>query len=813
MESVAKVILSEGLRSFDKLYDYIVPCNISGAGCGMRVLVPFGAKNKLYSGWIIDIRTEEPKQALKEINSIVDEYPLLNGEMLKLSEWMKNRYLCTWGDTIRCMIPAGVNLTRQKAVKATESREEPETVDISLLKRIRETGGRGILLQELKKEGSTDLDLEIKNLAKTGLIEVYDFFEQRVNEKTRKAAFPILEKTEYDELFQSGKVKSIYQARVMDFLFDEGICIIQDLLLISGVTKSTIDSMHKKGWIGYDEVEVDRNPFSTEELGVHDRPPVPTESQSRVLREIIPLLSENRLNEVLLHGITGSGKTEVYLRVIEEAIRLGKTAIVLVPEISLTHQMTSRFTGRFGERVAIQHSRLSPGERYDQWRKIRQGEIDVVIGVRSAVFAPLSNLGAIIVDEEHELTYKSENTPKYDARHVARARCNINGALLLLGSATPSLETYFRAKTGRIRLCELDKRANAALLPNVVTVDMRTELEQGSRSIISSQLEEALIKMKGRKEQAIIFLNRRGYASFLLCRDCGFVLKCPNCSVSLTYHSNEKQAICHYCGYMIPVPKICPSCKNNHIKNMGAGTQRIEEELNNHPAGFKVLRMDMDTTGTKYGHKKILDAFGRGEADILIGTQMVAKGHDFPNVTLVGILAADAMLYSGDFRASERAFQLITQASGRAGRGSLPGMVVLQTYNIDNYAVKTAIAQDYKAFYETEIMLRNQLFNPPFSHIGCIFVSGVIMHDVEAVVEKIYHDLADHYGDDEEIVVSKPLKAPIFIIRGRLRWRIIIKHPSVNRLLDILKEVLRLSDRMKLRDTMVSVDIDPADML
>lgn len=460
----------------------------------------------------------------------------------------------------------------------------------------------------------------------------------------------------------------MYQARVMDFLFEEGLCFIQDLLLIPGVSHATIRALRKKGWVEYEDVEVERDPFEALEAET-DTPPVPTAEQKRALDKLVPLLNERKLNEALLFGVTGSGKTEVYLRLIEEVIRLGRTAIVLVPEISLTPQMVSRFTGRFGKRVAIQHSRLSLGERYDQWQKIRKGEVDVVIGARSAIFAPLTNLGIVIVDEEHELTYKSEQTPKYDARHVARARCNINGALLLLGSATPSIETYARAEAGKIMLIELATRANTRPLPQVHTVDMRLELSEGNRGMISRALEEELVRAKLRGEQAILFLNKRGYASFLLCRDCGYVMRCPNCSVSMTYHRNDRHVICHYCGYSVPVPKVCPGCKGEHFKPMGSGTQRIEEELLNHEAGFRVLRMDLDTTGTKYGHKRILEAFRDREADILIGTQMVAKGHDFPNVTLVGILAADAMLFSEDYRSAERTFQLVTQASGRAGRG------------------------------------------------------------------------------------------------------------------------------------------------
>ncbi|NLI39075.1 MAG: primosomal protein N' [Clostridiaceae bacterium] len=809
MLNIASVVLSAGLRSFDKLYDYIIPDHFS-AEPGMRVLVPFGARNKLQSAWIIQMRQDETKRELKRIHSIVDEYPLLNQEILKLSEWMKNRYLCTRGDAINCMIPAGVNLTRQRIVKAINC--APSKNITPLMQRICEAGSQGILFQELSKEFPDDLEARLKELKSEGLIEIHEFFQQRVGQKKQRAVYPVIDETEFRDLYDEGKVRSVYQARVMDFLFEEGLCFIQDLLLIPGVSHATIRALRKKGWVEYEDVEVERDPFEALEAET-DTPPVPTAEQKRALDKLVPLLNERKLNEALLFGVTGSGKTEVYLRLIEEVIRLGRTAIVLVPEISLTPQMVSRFTGRFGKRVAIQHSRLSLGERYDQWQKIRKGEVDVVIGARSAIFAPLTNLGIVIVDEEHELTYKSEQTPKYDARHVARARCNINGALLLLGSATPSIETYARAEAGKIMLIELATRANTRPLPQVHTVDMRLELSEGNRGMISRALEEELVRAKLRGEQAILFLNKRGYASFLLCRDCGYVMRCPNCSVSMTYHRNDRHVICHYCGYSVPVPKVCPGCKGEHFKPMGSGTQRIEEELLNHEAGFRVLRMDLDTTGTKYGHKRILEAFRDREADILIGTQMVAKGHDFPNVTLVGILAADAMLFSEDYRSAERTFQLVTQASGRAGRGDKGGKVILQAYNIDDYALQAAMKQDFKTFFSKEIPIRKQLNHPPFTHVGMVMVSSTNNSQGWELINKLHKTLMDKFGHHEHMMVSKPLRAPIFVIRNRMRWRIIIKHPSTSLMLEIMRYVMDMTGRMRLKETTVSVDIDPVNML
>ena len=803
MLNIASVVLSAGLRSFDKLYDYIIPDHFQlgrdarPGSFWCQEQAPISLDNQM--------RQDETKGA-KRIHSIVDEYPLLNQEILKLSEWMKNRYLCTG----RChklydSCRGKPNQTKdRKAINCAPSKNITP-----LMQRICEAGSQGILFQELSKEFPDDLEARLKELKSEGLIEIHEFFQQRVGQKKQRAVYPVIDETEFRDLYDEGKVRSVYQARVMDFLFEEGLCFIQDLLLIPGVSHATIRALRKKGWVEYEDVEVERDPFEALEAET-DTPPVPTAEQKRALDKLVPLLNERKLNEALLFGVTGSGKTEVYLRLIEEVIRLGRTAIVLVPEISLTPQMVSRFTGRFGKRVAIQHSRLSLGERYDQWQKIRKGEVDVVIGARSAIFAPLTNLGIVIVDEEHELTYKSEQTPKYDARHVARARCNINGALLLLGSATPSIETYARAEAGKIMLIELATRANTRPLPQVHTVDMRLELSEGNRGMISRALEEELVRAKLRGEQAILFLNKRGYASFLLCRDCGYVMRCPNCSVSMTYHRNDRHVICHYCGYSVPVPKVCPGCKGEHFKPMGSGTQRIEEELLNHEAGFRVLRMDLDTTGTKYGHKRILEAFRDREADILIGTQMVAKGHDFPNVTLVGILAADAMLFSEDYRSAERTFQLVTQASGRAGRDKSRSF---QAYNIDDYALQAAMKQDFKTFFSKEIPIRKQLNHPPFTHVGMVMVSSTNNSQGWELINKLHKTLMDKFGHHEHMMVSKPLRAPIFVIRNRMRWRIIIKHPSTSLMLEIMRYVMDMTGRMRLKETTVSVDIDPVNML
>ena len=813
---LAAVALSEATRSFDKLYHYkILPDGLKKAAPGMRVIVPFGRKNQLKSGWIIEVWEGEESKNLKQISQIVDETPLLSAEMIKLVKWIRTRYFCTWGDAIRLMIPAGISLKRQSwlVTESLADNEDKTEIELSpsqksILEKILKSKN-GIPEQEFGKIEKSSEDIEY--LTEKGLVKKTDFFEQSVNEKTVKAVIPSITKEEFYSLVDEGKVRSIHHIRIMEVLFTEEICSLQDILLIAGVSHGTIRNMAKKGWVSYTVIEVERNPFDSFECET-PKELVPTDEQANVLKESIPLLSQNKLNEILIHGVTGSGKTEIYIRLIEEVIKTQRTAIMLVPEISLTPQMISCFRARFGNKIAIQHSRLSQGERFDQWRKIKAGEVDVVIGVRSAVFAPLSNLGIIIIDEEHELTYKSENTPKYDARQVARARCNINSALLVLGSATPSVETYYRALSGKTILLTMKNRPNSMSLPQTVLVDLREELKEGNRNVLSRKLEEELVKNKNNQEQSILFLNKRGYASFMLCRDCGYTLKCPNCSVSLTVHTHDRQIFCHYCGYSEPIQSICPKCQSDRIKAFGTGTQKVEEELKNHPAMFSVLRMDADTTSGKHGHKKLLNAFRNKEADILLGTQMVAKGHDFPDVTLVGILSADASLFTNDYRASERTFQLITQASGRAGRGEKPGRVVLQAYNIDDYAIQTAMNQDFETFYQKEIIMRKIMNSPPFCHIGVIIVSSENQNDAKDSLAALRSQILDKYKE-KILECSEVLPPPIFIIRNRYRWRIIVKTRSVNVLVQLMNDVLDMFPKCKTGSADVSVDIDPVSMV
>ncbi len=540
----------------------------------------------------------------------------------------------------------------------------------------------------------------------------------------------------------------------------------------------------------------------------------PNKFQKQAIEEITALINKGRPAEVLIHGVTGSGKTEVYLQLISRALDQGKQAIALVPEISLTPQMIQRFVGRFGQEVAILHSRLSDGERSNQWYKIKQGMVKVVVGARSAIFAPFEKLGLIIIDEEHEHTYKSEKTPKYHAREVALKRCEFENCVLVLGSATPSVETYHKALDGKIDFIELPERANSNKLPNVEIVDMRRELEAGNKSIFSRSLYKAIKENLEYSNQTILFLNKRGYSSFILCRNCGYVPRCRYCNISLTYHLHGNRLVCHYCGYTRANYKTCPSCSSEYIRHFGVGTQKLEEEVNKYFPDASVLRMDLDTTSRKNSHEQILKKFRDENVNILIGTQMIAKGHDFPNVTLVGVISADLMLNMEDFRSTEKTFQLLTQVAGRAGRAKKEGKVVIQTYEVDNFSILTAKDHDYVKFYNQEIILRKELNYPPFCDIVSVLVTGedeVKVKEVSGEVESTIRRELNGYEDG--LLILNAVPAPISRIKNRFRWRIIIKCSMNDELREKLNVMFQQESKRVEKWCNIGVDVNPLSML
>ncbi len=832
MSKIAIVVISNTTRDYDREYHYIVPealCDVVLPG--MRVIVPFGKGNRQKEGYIIGFAEDSDFSGLKEIHKVIDDKPVLIPSLIKLAVWMKKRYFCTYSQAIRCMLPAGIGVRSLRFVslcgmlendagqgqQCAQGKENAKlTPSQKIIIDLLSANDGTLEAEELKRlyGAKSNYNKNLQELSEKGLVSVVERYSSPVREKTVRAASLAKPADEVMADIEEGRLKRIQQIRVLEMLIENEYIAVTDLVRFASVSVSVLDTLQKYGYIYYRDIEIKRDPMRHRETEP-TKPLEPTPEQKKVLEEAVRLLDSRSFSELLLHGVTGSGKTEVYLQLIQHVIDSGRQAIVLVPEISLTPQMVDRFRGRFGKCVAVMHSRLSPGERYDQWRQIRGGEVSIVVGARSAVFAPFSDLGLVIIDEEHENTYKSETTPKYTAAQIAAARCKNDGALLIYGSATPSAETYQRAIDGQIGLAVMKERANSMVMPRVDIVDMRKELELGNRSIFSSALAAEIEKNIEAGQQTILFLNKRGYASFVLCRSCGIRLKCRYCNITMTYHSVDERLICHYCGYTVKMPAACPKCGSSHIRQFGTGTQKVEEELHKHFPQASVIRMDMDTTTGKHSHEEILDTFRKQNINILVGTQMIAKGHDFPNVTLVGVLAADSLLGMDDYRASERTFQLLTQVAGRAGRGQLAGRVVIQTYNTEDYSITTACSHDYEAFFRKETQIRRRLNYPPFTCIGAAVVSSENDRLAFSKAKEVCSFLASHLDKEAgDELLPGPARAPLSRIRNRFRWRAIIKCSSEERLADMLCALTNDFSKYKGKsDVDLSVDINPVNML
>lgn len=599
-----------------------------------------------------------------------------------------------------------------------------------------------------------------------------------VREKRHKVVYLIIDKN-INKCIETVEKRSHYMAEILRILDQDGdgIPLAELSEMAGGAPMSSFRNLERRGWIKIVDEEIYRNPWD-DSMALPQKIHTLTPRQEQAVEEIEKGLLKARGN-YLLHGVTGSGKTEVYMQVVQKALEMGKQAIVLVPEISLTPQTVERFKHRFEDQVAILHSALSVGERYDEWRKVYNQEVNIVVGARSAIFAPFKRLGVIIIDEAHEDTYKSDGSPRYNAVGVAKKRCELEGAVLVLGTATPSLEDYYRAQNNEYKLLTLEQRIDNKPLPEVEVVDMRKELEKGNRSIFSHSLYKSIEQVLNNGEQGILLLNRRGYAQFVSCRSCGYVVRCRNCDISLTYHFVENVLKCHYCGEVYPYPKICPSCRSKYIKYFGIGTQRIEEEIKKFFPAARVIRMDVDTTSTKGAHQRILNAFRKREYDFLLGTQMVAKGLDFPMVTLVGVIAADLSLNLPDYRSSEKTFQLITQVAGRAGRGDRKGRVIIQTYQPEHYAIQYASRHDYHGFFKREIQVRHNFEYPPFSHIIRILVTGEEEKSVITLAKSI--DEWIRGAVEADLILKQGLlqfgafPAPLEKIRNKYRWHVLLK--------------------------------------
>lgn len=629
--------------------------------------------------------------------------------------------------------------------------------------------------------------------------------KRAVRKKEKRRICLLLEKeTAVIELEEYVRKKNVARARFMEALI-ENPNLDYDLVINKlKVSRTVIRAFEEQKKIEVITERIYRNPIKNPMIEIEELE-LNFEQQEIVNRINMEYNGDER-NTYLIHGITGSGKTEVYMEVIENVLQAGKQVIMLIPEIALTYQTVMRFYSRFGDRISVMNSRLSPGERYDQYIRAKNGDIDIMIGPRSALFTPFQNLGLIIVDEEHEGSYKSETPPKYHGREVAIARAKMVGASVILGSATPSLEAYKKALEGEYVLFHLNSRAGSGILPYVHIVDLREELKKRNRSIFSYKLQELIQDRLDKKQQIMIFINRRGYAGFVSCRSCGHVIKCPHCDVSLTSHSNGNM-LCHYCGYRTSQPSICPSCNSKYIAAFGTGTQKVEEMIQKEFPSARVLRMDMDTTSHKGGHEKILSAFSNHKADILVGTQMIVKGHDFPNVTLVGIIAADLSLYANDYRAGERTFQLLTQASGRAGRGKNPGEVIIQTYNPEHYSIVTASENDYIGFYHQEMAYRRLMKYPPVAHILVILVNSKEDKKAEDFIDMVGKDIQELFVD--ELTMIGPTKAYLSKAKDIYRWVLYLKHMEYDALVDIKNYIEHKDYSLESKGCNMVFDFDP----
>ena len=725
---LARVAVSSVPYAADKLYTYRVPDELKDtAAPGKRVLIPFGRGNRRSEGFVLDIVREEDKPVYKPIDTFLDDAPLLDGRDIRLMRWMKARYFCTYYDALKTLLPGGVWLKSQEVWKLNEavSAEEalaavmPDTLEETLLHAV--LSAKGAERAALNELGGERTGKALRTLEQQGLLVCETTMKQRLSDKTARMVSLCVSAEDALAAVEPKRRSAPVRYAIVELLSREGTLSSAEISYYTGATMQTLRGLKKSGLVEFSEQEVLR--VSSAESAEKAEPFTLNGEQQAAFEGLSALLGREGGSAALLYGVTASGKTQVYLKLIEETLRRGRSAMLLVPEIALTPQMMRRFSAQFGPDVVMLHSALPLTERYDQWKRIRRGEVRVVLGTRSAVFAPLPNLGLIILDEEQEGSYQSENPPRYHARDIAQFRCAQRDALVLLGSATPTVETAYYAKRGRYQVFSLHKRFNDLPLPEVLIADMKDELRQGNDTSIGSALRSELEKNIARGEQSILFLNRRGSARMLLCGECGYVPECPRCSVPMTYHSANERLMCHYCGHSEAVMERCSEC-GGLLKRVGSGTQKVEQELAALFPGTRVLRMDADTVAAAHGHEALLKEFTQKNIPILLGTQMVAKGLDFENVTLVGVLDADLSLYVQNYHAAERTYSLLAQVVGRAGRGECAGRAVIQTYHPDNEVIQAAAKQDYEAFYQNELRLRRLRRYPPFADLFTLTVSG-----------------------------------------------------------------------------------------
>ena len=720
---IAKIAVSAAIYAIDKPYSYRIPDTME-VTVGARVSVPFGRSNKRSEGIVLGIeRGEESK--LKPITEVLDEAPLLGEDLLHMAGFLRERYFCTFYEAVKAILPAGVWFREQERYCLCEEDGnaviQRQPVAQAVLQTVQELGGAADYDVLRRQFDEAALQKALRYLLKKKLLRCETDRKRRVQDKTEKIVSLAAPAEEALSYAQSKRRSAPLQTAVLELMVTLGECAAKELCYFTGANSATLNRLEKLGFLSFSEQEQLR--ISRVEPAKLDGPLILNEDQQCVYEGLREQSLQNRPGIALLYGVTGSGKTSVYIKLIYDCLARGKSAMLLVPEIALTPQLLSLFAAHFGEKTAVLHSSLRITERYDTWKRIRSGEASVILGTRSAVFAPVQNLGLLIVDEEQEHTYKSENAPRYHAREVAIYRGAQTNALVLLGSATPSIETMYRAKTGIYRLYEMRRRYNQKALPPVEIVDMKQELKEGNASAVSEPLLLALRENKAHDQQSILFLNRRGTSRMVACVECGYVPTCPGCTVNLTYHKANGRLMCHYCGHSEVLPARCPEC-GGHLKQIGFGTQKVQEQLHNLLPDTEILRMDADTVSAVNTHEKLLTRFREENIPILLGTQMVAKGLNFENVTLVGVLDADMSLYVGSYRAAETTFSMITQVIGRAGRGAENGRALIQTMTPKNQVIALAAQQDYDTFYETELPLRSLRGCPPYRDLLTVTFHG-----------------------------------------------------------------------------------------
>lgn len=793
---IAQVIVDIAAKQTDRIFEYHVPKELTDVKVGSRVFVPFGPRK--LQGFVVGLtETSNFSGKLRDLLLVVDEMPPLTPELVKLSEDLARQVFSYRINILKTMLPRVMRANyrkiltpiSEKAKKMSYFRGDP--IDLNKIDDVKEIA----FIHKLLKNQDAKIEYIVENKAKA---------------KTENQYVLTKDITEYKEIYETLRPNAAKQKNLlMDIIEDYSSYPKKQKLLEkeASINTATLTSAVKKNWLKKQKVEVYRDPLA----GFKDDKAVKqvtlNTEQTSALQQINNSIEEKEAKIYLLEGVTGSGKTEVYLHAISKTIAQGRNALMLVPEISLTPQMVEQVKARFGEEVAVLHSGLSEGELYDEWRRIRRGETRVVVGARSAVFAPLDNIGLIVIDEEHESSYKQDSDPRYHARDVAIWRSRYNNCPLVLGSATPSLGSRARAQKGVYTLLRLTKRANKKSLPEVNLIDLKHVEFAGGQFDLSVELVEAIKNRIAKKEQVILMLNRRGFANFMLCRECGFVLKCPNCDLSLTMHKDTGLMQCHYCGHSEPIPQVCPNCHSSKIRFLGSGTQKIQEELAELLPGVKILRMDVDTTRRKGSYKKILDEFGDHEADILLGTQMIAKGLDFPNVTLVGVINADTGLWLPDYNAAERTFELLTQVAGRAGRAEKKGEVIIQTYNPDHYAISLAQTQNYEYFYRYEMRVRHEGNYPPYFYTTLVSIASKNEQNAARQAFKIKRKLQNNLHSDA--LILGPAPSAVSRLKNQYYYQILVKYKKEKNLNKLLHEIQDSAQEVKKYGLNIYIDNEP----